>query len=77
MPFIFPSRSRRREDPYLPARVALMCVGAGLGLTGMLFNIAWMIWIALAALLAGLALRHLRGSGRGTDPEDAGDSSVS
>jgi len=67
--FIFASRSRPREDRYLRLRVALLCVGAGLGLTGMLLDIAWMIWIALAALLAGLALRHLRIRRQGEDGE--------
>lgn len=71
MLFIFASRSRPREDRYLNARVALMCVGAGLGLAGMLLDIGWLIWIALAALLAGLALRHLRARHQGTDEERA------
>lgn len=71
MLFIFASRSRTREDRYLHVRVALMCVGAGLGLAGMLLDIGWLIWIALAALLAGLALRHLRTRGR-DDPSDSG-----
>ena len=70
MLFIFASRSRPREDHYLYARVALLCVGAGLGLGGMLLDIAWLIWIALAALLAGLALRHLRIRGHGAEIED-------
>ena len=69
MPFIFASRSRPRKDRYLYARVALLCVGAGLGLGGMLLDIGWLVWIALAALLAGLALRHLRIRGRGTNDE--------
>ena len=69
MLFIFASRSRPREDRYLHARVALMCVGAGLGLAGMLLDIGWMIWIALAALLAGLALRHLRTRRQDADEE--------
>ena len=69
MLFIFASRSRPREDRYLYVRVALLCVGAGLGLTGMLLDIGWLIWIALAALLAGLALRHLRLRDQGTDEE--------
>lgn len=71
MLFIFASRSRPREDRYLHARAALMCVGAGLGLAGMLLDIGWLIWIALAALLAGLALRHLRTRGQ-DDPSDSG-----
>lgn len=70
MLFIFASRSRLREDRHLHARVALMCVGAGLGLAGMLLDIGWLIWIALAALLAGLALRHLRT--RGDDADEKG-----
>ena len=69
MLFIFASRSRPREDRYLHLRVALLCVGAALGLAGMLLDIAWLIWIALAALLAGLALRHLRVRGQGADDE--------
>lgn len=69
MLFIFASRSRSREDRYLHARVALMCVGAGLGLAGMLLDIGWLVWIALAALLAGLALRHLRIRGQDADEE--------
>lgn len=71
MLFIFASRSRSREDRYLHARVALLCLGAGLGLAGMLLDISWLIWIALAALLAGLALRRLSIRGRGADEEGA------
>lgn len=67
--FIFPSRSRPREDRYLHVRVALMCAGAGVGLAGMLLDIGWLVWIALAALLAGLALRHLRTRDQGADEE--------
>lgn len=67
--FIFASRSRPRQDRYLYARVALLCLGAGLGLAGMLLDLAWVIWIAMAALLGGLALRHLRARGRDADEE--------
>lgn len=71
MPFIFANRSRPREDRYLHVRVALMCVGAGLGLSGMLLNIGWLVWIALAALLAALAIRHLRTHDQGTEDDEA------
>ncbi len=70
MPFVFASRSRRPADRCLPVRVALMCVGAGLGLAGMLLDLAWATWVALAALVAGLALRRLRAPGRDADGED-------
>ena len=76
MLFIFASRSRPREDRYLHARVALMCVGAGLGLAGMLLDISWLIWIALAALLAGLALRHLRTRDPGADEDGVDQASA-
>ena len=69
MLFIFASRSRPGEDRYLHARVALMCAGAGLGLAGMLLDISWVVWIALAALLAGLVLRRLRVPDEGADEE--------
>lgn len=71
MLFIFASRSRPGEDRHLHARVALMCVGAGLGLAGMLLDMGWLIWIALAALLTGLALRRLRARGRPDAEEGA------
>jgi hypothetical protein len=64
---IFLNRSRTAEDRYLRARTALMCVGAGLGLGGMLLDIAWLIWLALAILLAGVALRLVRPPGEGED----------
>lgn len=35
----------------------------------MLLDISWVVWIALAALLAGLALRRLRVPDEGADEE--------
>ncbi len=67
MLIIFLSRSRTGEDRYLRARTALMCAGAGLGLGGMVLEINWLIWLALAILLAGVALRHVRPRGEGED----------
>ncbi len=69
MLFIFASRSRPRDDRHLRVRVALMCVGAGLGLGGMLLGPTWLIWIALTALLAGLILRSPRGQRERNDEE--------
>lgn len=67
MLIVFLNRSRTGEDRYLRARAALMCAGAGLGLAGMVLDIAWMIWLALAILLAGVALRHVRPRAEGDD----------
>ena len=72
MLFIFASRSRPRSDRFLHARVALMCVGAGLGLVGMLLDVSWLIWTSLAALLTALGLRHLRIGGQRVDDDGVG-----
>ena len=70
MLFIFRSRSRTGEDRYLRTRTALMCAGAGLGLAGMLLDIMWLIWVAMAALLAGVALRRMRLRGESEEQEE-------
>lgn len=70
MLIIFLNRSRTGEDRYLRARVALMCAGAALGLAGMILDITWMIWLALATLLAGVALRQARPRAEGGDEVD-------
>lgn len=70
---LFLGRSRTGDDRYLRVRTALMCVGAGLGLAGMLLDILWPIWLALATLLAGVALRHVRPREEGEEQGEAED----
>ena len=71
MLILFLDRSRTDDERYLRARTALMCVGAGLGLAGMLLDILWLIWLALAILLAGVALRHVRPREEGEEQGEA------
>lgn len=49
-------------DPaaYLEWRIRLFGSGALLAVMGMYFDVRWMIWIAIAVLMAGFALRFVR-----------------
>lgn len=63
-------RRTTRDDPRLPAKIALFTVGALLAIVGMILENDWVIAGAAVLLLAGIALRF---SGRG-DGEEGGPS---
>ncbi|MDE2752946.1 MAG: hypothetical protein OXK77_08530 [Gemmatimonadota bacterium] len=55
-----PTRERREVDAGLVAwKVRLFAAGAALALAGMGFELRWLVWAGIAALLAGLTLRFL------------------
>ncbi len=55
-----PTRESPQADPATVAwKVRLFASGAALALAGMAFELRWLVWAGIAALLAGLALRLL------------------
>ena len=65
----FLTRSRKRSLRHLEWRVRLFGAGALLALVGVSLQASWLIYTAIAVLVAGVALRFLEGS-----PPDDGDS---
>ncbi len=47
------------EDGSVVWKVRLFALGAALALAGMAFTARWLVWVGLAVLVAGLALRFL------------------
>ena len=70
------SRARRRPDRNVRWKMAALVAGALLVLAGARLGRPLLVWIGIAALTAGLALRFLpqQGSADGqTDPSEASD----
>ena len=68
------SRARRRPDRNVRWKIAALVAGALLVLAGARLGRPLLVWIGIAALAVGFALRFLpqRGSADGqTDPNDA------
>jgi hypothetical protein len=59
------SRGRSGEDRFFAVKVALLVVGAALGIAGMAYEIGWLVWAAIAVVGTGIILRLL--AGRRTD----------
>jgi len=77
---VFISRGSQNDAMrHLQWRIRLFAVGAGLGLGGIGLESAWMIWGALAVLLAGMALRFLPDGEEqdGLDDHDRADPAAS
>jgi len=70
-PLFFLTRSRKRSLKHLEWRVHLFGVGALLALVGISLQLSWLIYTAIAVLVAGVALRFLE-----RPPPDDGDSNV-
>lgn len=69
MILIFLDRSRRADRyPWLLWKVRLFVIGAGLAVGGMLLELPWLVYVAIAVLVAGFAIRFLPG-GRGVEEE--------
>ncbi len=60
-------RRTTRDDPRLPAKIALFTVGALVAIIGMILENDWVIAAAAVILLAGIALRFV---GRPDNEED-------
>lgn len=56
---VFVDRDPDRSVRFLAWRVRIFGAGAILALVGIYYEATWMIWAAMAVLLAGLALRFL------------------
>jgi hypothetical protein len=52
-----PSRERRGDDRLLELKALLFVVGASVGVAGMISGRAWLVWIAIAVVAAGVAVR--------------------
>ena len=70
-PLFFLNRSRERSLKHLEWRVRLFGAGALLALVGISLQASWLIYTAIAVLVAGVALRFLEGS-----PPDDDDSNA-
>ena len=71
LPVVFLTRSRQRSLTHLEWRVRLFGAGALLALVGISLQLSWLIYTAIAVLVAGVALRFLEGS-----PPDDDDSNA-
>lgn len=56
---LFLDRSRDREVRWLEWRVRLFLAGGVIGVVGMYVDASWVVWVAVAVLFSGLALRFL------------------
>jgi len=54
---VFLDRSSDRSTEYLGWRLLLFAAGAAIGLIGMFTEVRWLIWVAIAVLVVGFALR--------------------
>lgn len=61
-------RSRRSPDRFLVWKVRSFATGATLGLGGILLEVPWLVWVAIAALAAGFLFRFF-----GTKPDPESD----
>jgi hypothetical protein len=51
-----PSRERREDDHWLPAKTFVLVLGAVLGLAGMMFDTGWLITTGIVVLGAGVLI---------------------
>lgn len=56
---MFIDRSRRDDDPWLNFKVGVFVAGAALAAAGIYFDSRWLIWVAIAVLLLGFAVRFI------------------
>ncbi len=62
------------DDPWLLAKVRLFSIGAALAIGGILLDLSWLIWGAIAALSGGVLLRFVsRPGAAGTAAEGEED----
>jgi hypothetical protein len=59
---IFARRERTGKDPHLVWKIRLFFLAAVLALGGMVADLVWLIWCAVAALMAGMGLKFLPGT---------------
>lgn len=70
--------SAKRVGPHLEWKVRLLAAGAALGVAGIYVDRAWLRWIGIALLAAGVLLRfapgsrHAGGPGSGDGPQGRG-----
>jgi membrane protein implicated in regulation of membrane protease activity len=57
-------RNRKRSDVWLGEKMIFFATGAALGIGGMITGLEWLIWLAIAVLVAGFVLRLLDRRGR-------------
>ena len=52
-----PSREHRGEDRFFEIKALLLVVAASLGIAGMVYELSWLIYAAIAFVAAGIILR--------------------
>ena len=52
-----PSREHRGDDRFFEVKVVLLVLGASLGIAGMVYKRSWLIYLAMACVMAGIILR--------------------
>jgi len=54
------SREDRKGDRWLDLRLLLFVVGAAFAMIAIMLDIAWLVWVAIAVLFAGMILGLVR-----------------
>lgn len=52
-----PTRENRGEDRFFEVKAIVLVLGASLGIAGMIYQIDWLIWTAIAVVAAAIILR--------------------
>lgn len=51
------TRENRGEDRFFEVKAIILVLGASLGIAGMIYEIGWLIWTAIAVVAAAIILR--------------------
>jgi hypothetical protein len=70
---IFASRTRRGPDRYLRWKMGALVVGAVLILWGSKQGLSWPVWVGIAVLAVGVAMRFLPQPARGAEDDENGN----
>ncbi len=67
---VFFNRSRRGHDRFLSAKLMLFALSGVLIYFGIRLELRWVLWVAIVALLVGVALRFARQGAERESQED-------
>lgn len=68
---IFASREQRPRDPFLELKAVLLVLGASLGIAGMVNNLPWLVYSAIAVIAVGVGIRIIqRRKQEKSEPDD-------
>lgn len=54
-----PSRDNRGDDRFFELKALILVLGASLGIAGMIYEIEWLIWAAIAVVAVAIILRMM------------------